>query len=124
MHNFQRDGAMRFDGNAGGAQNYEAVNGGGAERAAYAEPQLAVSGLAAHYDARSVEDDFTQAGNLYRLMTSDAKDRLTSNIAGAMGSVSDEIKQRQIGHFMKADPVYGRTVAEKLGLAIKELVAA
>ena len=118
MHNFQRDGAMRFDGNAGGEQNYEAVNAGGVERAAYAEPPLAVSGFATRYDARSVEDDFTQAGNLYRLMPPDAKDRLTSNIAGAMGSVSDEIKQRQIGHFMKADPAYGRAVAEKLGVKI------
>ena len=118
MHNFQRDGAMRFDGNAGGEQNYEAVNAGGVERAAYAEPPLAVSGFAARFDARSVEDDFTQAGNLYRLMPPDAKDRLTSNIAGAMGSVSDEIKQRQIGHFMKADPAYGKAVAEKLGVKI------
>ena len=122
MHNFQRDGSMRFDGNAGGEQNYEAVNAGGVERAAYGEPPLAISGVAARFDPRSEEDDFTQAGNLYRLMLPDAKDRLTSNIAGAMGSVSDEIKQRQIGHFLKADPAYGRSVAEKLGIRIGGVV--
>lgn len=47
-------------------------------------------------------------------MPPDAKDRLAINIAGAMGSESDEIKQRQIGHFMKADPACDRAVAEKL----------
>ena len=47
-------------------------------------------------------------------MTPDAKDRLTSNIANAMSSVSDDIKQRQLGHFMKADADYGAAVARKL----------
>ena len=122
MHNFQRDGSMRFDGNAGGEQNYEAVNAGGMERAAYGEPPLAITGVAARFDPRSAEDDFTQAGNLYRLMPADAKDRLTSNIAGAMGSVSDEIKQRQITHFLKADQAYGKSVAEKLGIRIGGVV--
>ena len=123
MHNFHRDGAMRFDGNAGGEQNYETVDAAGAERAAYGEPPLAIIGVAARFDARSEEDDFTQAGNLYRLMLPDAKDRLTSNIAGAMGSLSDEIKRRQIGHFFKADPAYGRSVAEKLGVNVVGTIA-
>ncbi|GIQ62297.1 hypothetical protein PACILC2_08650 [Paenibacillus cisolokensis] len=33
----------------------------------------------------------------------------------------DEIKLRQIGHFYKADPEYGRRVAEGLGLSIDHL---
>jgi catalase len=47
-------------------------------------------------------------------MTPDARDRLTTNIAGAMKDVSNEIKRRQIGHFMKADPAYGAAVERKL----------
>ena len=39
---------------------------------------------------------------------------LTSNIANAMKGVSDEIRQRQIGHFTNADPAYGAAVARKL----------
>jgi catalase len=48
------------------------------------------------------------------VLTPDAQDRLTTNIAGAMKEVSDDIKQRQIGHFSKADPAYGAAVARKL----------
>jgi catalase len=47
-------------------------------------------------------------------MTPDARDRLTTNIAGAMKDVSNEIKRRQIGHFTKADPAYGAAVERKL----------
>ena len=56
--------------------------------------------------------------NFQRDGPADAKDRLTSNIVGAMGSVSDEFKQRQIAHFLKADLAYGKSVAEKLGMKI------
>jgi catalase len=118
VHNFQRDGAMRFDGNHGGAQNYEAVGAGGPERSQYAEPASALSGETGHYDARKTEDDYKQAGDLYRLLPAQEKDNLTTNIANAMRSVSDEIKQRQLAHFVKADAAYGQTVAEKLGIKI------
>jgi catalase len=118
VHNFQRDGAMRFDGNRGGAQNYEAVGAGGPERSQYAEPALALSGVTGHYDARKTEDDYKQAGDLYRLLPAQEKDNLTTNIANAMRSVSDEIKQRQLAHFVKADAAYGKAVAEKLGIKI------
>lgn len=49
-------------------------------------------------------------------MLADAQERLISNIAGAMKSVSREIQDRQIGHFTKADPAYGAAVRRKLGL--------
>jgi len=48
-------------------------------------------------------------------MTPDAQDRLTTNIANAMRSVSTEIQQRQLAHFDQADPRYGQAVAKKLG---------
>lgn len=61
----------------------------------------------------------TQAGNLFRLMKPDAKKRLISNIVGSMQSVPKEIQERQIAHFTKADPAYGRGVAEGLGLSVE-----
>jgi catalase len=70
--------------------------------------------MAGRYDERGTSDDFTQAGNLFRVMDAAAQDRLTSNIAGAMKDVSADIKVRQIGHFLKADPAYGSAVAAKL----------
>lgn len=106
---------MCFNGNFGAAQNYEAVNAEGVRSLGlgHGEPALKV-GDVARYDARGSEDDFTQAGNLYRLLPEAEKDRLTSNIAGAMRSVGKEIQERQLGHFTKADPDYGRRVGEKL----------
>ncbi len=44
---------------------------------------------------------------------------LMDNIVASMGGVPEFILLRQIGHFLKADPAYGRGVAERLGLAAK-----
>ncbi len=73
-----------------------------------------LDGGAGRYDERGTSDDFTQAGNLYRVLKLDARDRLAANIANAMKDVSSDIKTRQIGHFTKADPDYGAAVARKL----------
>lgn len=50
-------------------------------------------------------------------MSEEERARLIANIVSAMKPVEkEEIKLRQIGHFYKADPEYGRRVAEGLGL--------
>jgi catalase len=115
VHNYHRDGAMRFDGNEGGAVNYEPNSfGGPAEDARFKEPPLKISGAADRYDHRTGNDDYTQAGNLYRLMTAEQRDRLHKAIAGAMAGVPAEIVERQLGHFAKADPRYGEGVRAAL----------
>jgi catalase len=73
-----------------------------------------LQGSAGRYDERGSSDDFTQAGNLFRVMQPDAQDRLTTNIARAMSGVSADVRAVQIGHFTKADPAYGAAVARKL----------
>ena len=62
-------------------------------------------------------DDYTQPGNLFRLLSQAEKDRLMDAIAGAMQGVPEFIQRRQIGHFSKADPAYGAGVARRLGLS-------
>jgi catalase len=58
------------------------------------------------------DNDFVQAGDLYRLMNEKAKERLIANIAASLSKVSrQEIVDRSIGHFRKADPEYGDQVA-------------
>ncbi len=122
MH-YHRDGAMRFDGNSGGAVNYEPNSFGGPQQCpAWAEPPLAISGDAARHDHRAGNDDYTQAGNLFRLMTAESQQRLFGNIARHMGSVPSEIQLRQICHFFRADPAYGLGVAKALGLDVAEFV--
>src|SRR6478672_11466452 len=54
VHNYHRDGAMRFDGNEGGAVNYEPNSfGGPVEDPQFKEPPLPVSGAADRYDHRA-----------------------------------------------------------------------
>ncbi|MEK6986871.1 MAG: catalase-related domain-containing protein, partial [Candidatus Thermoplasmatota archaeon] len=42
--------------------------------------------------------------------------RLIGNLVRAMKNVPREIQLRQIGHFYRADPNYGRGVARGLGI--------
>ncbi len=117
VHTYHRDGAMRFDGNDGGAVNYEPNSRGGPiEDPRFKEPPLPISGDADRYDHRLGNDDYSQAGALFRLMSADQKQQLFANIAAAMEGVPEAIQRRQIGHFTKADPAYGKGVADRLGL--------
>ncbi|HUT48374.1 MAG TPA: catalase [Alphaproteobacteria bacterium] len=121
VHSYHRDGAMRFDGNAGGAVNYEPnTMGGPVEDPGFREPPLTVSGDADRYDHREGNDDYAQAGDLFRLMPADEQGRLMDALAGAMSDVPEEIQRRQIAHFVKADPAYGAGVAQRLGLSAAE----
>jgi catalase len=122
---YHRDGAMRFDGNSGGAVNYEPNSfGGPAECPAFAEPPLQISGDAARYNHRDGNDDYTQPGNLFRLMTPEQQERLFGNIGRHMATVPREIQLRQICHFFRADPAYGAGVAKALGVNIEEFMNA
>jgi catalase len=122
FHHQQRDGAMAFD-NPGAEPNYAPVETHGTrpQGLGHGEPALSLDGPAARYDARAEEDDFTQAGNLYRLLPAQEKQNLVDNIAGAIHSVSPEIIQRQLVHFDRADPAYGQGVRAslaRLGVAV------
>ena len=120
VHNYHRDGAMRSDGNGGGAVNYEPNSFSGPQQsAAYREPPLRISGDADRYDHRAGNDDYGQPGALFRLMSPAQRDQLLDNLAAAMTGVPEAIQLRQIGHFLKADPAYGGGVAARLGLAGK-----
>jgi catalase len=119
VHNYQRDGAMRSDGNGGASVVYEPNSFHGPEAdASFAEPPLKISGDADRYDQkRGVDDDYVQPGNLYRLMPPDEQGRLIQNIVGSLSQVSKEIQNKMVEHFTRADPDYGKGIAE--GLARK-----
>ncbi len=117
VNTYHRDGNMRFDDNAGGAVNYEPNSfGGPVEDARYLEPPLKISGDADRYNPREGADDFIQPGNLFRLMNDSQKEQLFCNLAEGMQGVPERIVARQLVHFYKADPDYGRGVATMLGL--------
>ena len=115
VHNHQRDGAMAFA-NGGAARNYQRLDsvGAGATGMGHGEPELALDGNAGRFDFRGQEDDYTQAGNLFRLMTGQERQNLCDNLAGPLSQVDEDILQRQLGHFDQADPAYGRGVRASL----------
>ncbi len=119
--NYQRDGSMALGDNRGNAPNYEpnSYEDAPKQNPAYAEPPLPLGNVAAdRYDHREGNDDYTQAGDLYRLMSLDQQERLTSNIAGSLSAARRDIQMRQLCHFFRADVDYGRRVAAKLGIEI------
>lgn len=117
VHTYHRDGHMRFDGNGGGQVNYQPNSfNGPIDDKQFCEPPLAIHGDAARYDHRLGNDDVKQAGDLFRLMNEDQKSQLIDNIVRSMKPVPKEIQVRQLVHFTKADPEYGRRVAQGLGI--------
>jgi catalase len=118
VHTYNRDGFMRADENGGDSPNYEPNSSGGAvQDPRYRELPYKVSGDGNRYDHREGNDDYSQAGDLFRLMTPAEQKALIGNLAGHMKGIPERIARLQIEHFTKADPAYGRGVAEALGIA-------
>ena len=115
VNHYHADGPMRFDAPKGTDAYYEPNSfGGPVQDSKFAEPALAISGDAARYNHRDGNDDYTQPGDLFRLMNAEQQQRLFKNIAAAMEGVPEEIVQRQLAHFQKADPRYAEGVKQAL----------
>jgi catalase len=126
VHTYHRDGQGRFDGNGGSAVNYEPNSfGGPVQDPGVQEPALRLRGGEARRFAPRDEpggsDDFSQAGDLYRLMNADQKAQLIANLVTPLKTVPRFIQLRQLGHFFKADPDYGARVATILGISVDEI---
>ncbi len=121
--NYQRDGFMRVDANGGGGPNYWPNSfGGPAPDPTAGEPPFEVEGLAGRHPFTHPNDDFVQAGNLYRkVMTDTDRDHLIGNIVSHLGDALKRIQMRQTSLFFKADPDFGRRVAQGLGLDLQEV---
>ncbi len=122
VHSFHRDGAMRVDGNYGSTLGYEPNSyGQWQQQPEFAEPPLDLYGAAAHWDHREDADYYSQPGKLFRLMSPEQQAALFGNTARAMGDAPREIKIRHIGNCLKADPAYGKGVAEAMGIPLTEV---
>ncbi len=119
---YHRDGSTRFDGNGGSAVNYQPNSfSGPVDDARLSEPPLKISGDADRYNHRDGNDDYQQAGVLYRLMNAAQKLQLVNNLVSALQGVPRFIQIRQIGHFCKADMEYGSGVAAGLSIQMDEV---
>ncbi|CEG67568.1 Putative Catalase [Rhizopus microsporus] len=115
--NHQRDGQMAVLGNGGSAPNYEPNSFGGPYQTNVAATTFTaeeLEGATGRHSYQLTDDDFVQAGDLYRLMSAEEKTDLVDNIAGHLKNAKKHIQERQIAHFKRADPEYGQRVEEAI----------
>ena len=131
--NYQRDGLMQTGENGGASPNYRPNSFDDiVADESYREPSMQLdqiteqSNVADRFD-RNVNDDdhFTQPGMLYRnAMNEQDRIHLISNIVSSMKGISgdkkEEISNRQLCHFFRADIQLGMAVAKGLGIDIDE----
>lgn len=123
-HNYQRGGNMAGSlcpfghgetSSASGSVNYGPNSQGGPkEDATFAEPPLRIEGVVDRHDHRATADDYSQAGDLYRIMSDNQKTQLVSNIAGALSGASKPVQERMLSHFDKCDPEYGQGIRDAM----------
>ncbi|MET8421700.1 catalase [Streptomyces sp. NPDC005134] len=116
VDNYGRDGLHATRNGARHDKNYEPNSyAGPAQNDAALSAPLAVHGWTGTHaaPAHTKDDDFFQAGELYRLMSEDEKGRLVANIAGGLSQVTrDDVIEKNLAHFHAADAEYGKHVEE------------
>ena len=123
VNHYQRDGAMAGmqcpfgHNNQGGGANYYPNDRDDAPKPqpAVAEPPMPVESDAwvKAYETRD-EDNVSQAGDLYRLMTEDQKNQLTGNIAGGLKFATESVQRRMLEQLQQVDGDYAARVEAKL----------
>jgi catalase len=130
--NYQRDGQMQVGDNGGAAPNYRPNSFDDITiDENYKEQAMELDSVIADFYDRNENDDdhYTQPGMLYRKAMNDQdRKNLVNNIVDAMSGISgekkDEIINRQLCHFFRADIHLGMAVASGLGVAIDNKVKA
>lgn len=121
VNNYGRDGLMAQGDNGGRAVNYEPNSRGGpvqTDQALYSG--IPVAGTTGTYVtvAHSADDNFSQAGALWRLQDRAAQARLATNIGNGLAGVTlPGVVDKSIAHFEAADPDYGAAVRAAYELA-------
>ena len=125
VRNYSKDGAARYHFNAASTPVYAPNSAGGpaADPARYgAHGGWENDGdlVRAAHSLHAEDDDFGQAGTLYREVFDDAqRARFLETITGAVGGVqSDEIRARAVQYWAKVDAELGAKLAANLGRGI------
>lgn len=125
--NYGRDGAMRFDSNGGRSKNYEPNSyGGPAPTGERYDFGLALGGRTGpqEHPHHAENDDFVQAGMLYRVMKDDEKARLIQTLAGSLSQVTRaDVIDRSISYFEKADSDLGQRLRKAVADLREKAVA-
>lgn len=127
VNHYQRDGAMAGCpfGHAGAPTSQVQTNDwnfypndGGRDlpepSPEFREPPMTLAHAVVDYFDQLEEDYYSQPGDLFRLMSEDQQDQLTSNIAGGLKSCNHLIQERILSYLAKADENYAAKVKAKL----------
>ena len=130
VNNYERDGQMRVDDNGGSNPNYfpNSFDDIKADEN-YKQPAWELDTVMADWYSRNADgenDHYTQPGIFYREVLSQTdKVNLVNTIVGAMSGISgpkkNEIINRQLCHFFRADIGLGMAIAKGLGLDMESL---
>lgn len=112
---YQRDGPMTVDSNQESAPNYFPNSfSGPVDSRKHIESKFTCTADVGRYNS-SDEDNFTQAGNLFRkVMNAEERQDLVDNIANHIIGAQDFLQDRAINNFTKADPEYGAGIRKSL----------
>lgn len=112
--NYQRDGPMAVEGNGGGSPNYfpNSFQGPMTVHSAAWHADAATGDVARHDTGD--EDNFSQCGRFYSMLSAEEKERLTDNIAGHMVNAQPFIQRRAIANFAAAHADYGAKLTQKI----------
>jgi catalase len=121
MNNYQRDGAFAgangcpINGGPNFYPNDQAAAGAPVPESQLMAPPMPVleDAWIGHHD-QTDEDYYSQAGDLFRLMSEDQKRQLIGNIADGLSQATESVQARMIEQFTKADPDYGQSIKAAL----------
>lgn len=123
VQTYQRDGAfagtgLPADGSVNFYPNDRAASGAPSPDPMVSEPPLPTEVQAAMtwHDNRQ-DDNFSQAGALFRIMSADQQQQLFGNIAGGLVHATPSVQERMLAQFEAADPAYAAGVAAALEAA-------
>lgn len=124
LNNYQRDGYFALGNNGGSKVNYEPNSFNGPTQNPHeAEHPQEVKGVIGRWQQKHPNNDYEQAGNLYReVLTSEERTRLVKNLVGSISGVTrEDIKIRAVRNFYLADAEFGTRIAQGLGIDITKV---
>ena len=119
VHHYQRDGVMAgfAPTNQDGSVNFYPNDQDDAAKpdSAYMAPPLPLleDAWVGSY-SQDDEDYFEQAGDLFRLLPDDEKERLAATIASGLCQAEESVQERMLGYFANAHADYARRVRQAM----------
>ena len=119
--NYQRDGLMTINSQEGAPNYYPNSFSGPQECPGVKSPSFYVTGNVDRHEPVN-EDDFSQAGALYRdVLDDDMKTRLVNALVGSLVGASNFIVERAVKNFSQVDINLGRRLNDGLRKAGKNI---